>query len=360
MKKYISYLAVFIIIFLLSGCAAPSANPEDTAATQSAESAATKAAEGDASAIDSQNVDDMQEKNVSKYLFVAGDVDTIQLTGQEILDGKEADMSVKISDSINMDFHISRDNPNGTKLYIIYNSSGYNLAMDYIKPEVFDNDEAIPEYSYQICCYDFDNDGTKEVVVAAGNKVDKLSVFVFRIDVESQQLCYPENYILGYKNAYVNEKNEICIPSPKGVKPYKYNIQAEDAEAAKLSGPAKITIDYATQQQLERHKNSKTFKKDEGALKLIVLPEEKLKDVKVYSIEYDANTEKHHTTSVLYSIPEITPDSPLIVQAYLTDFPSLGVSYTDDDSGREQLFGICESLKDGTVYLFEMKGSTNK
>jgi len=341
LKKYINYLAVIIMIFLLPGCAALVANPEDTATTHS------------------QKIAEEQEKNVPKYLFEAKNMDTIQLTGQEILDGKEADMSVKISDSVNMDFHISRDNPNGTKLYVIYNSTGYNLAMDYISPEVFNNDEAIPEYSYQICCYDFDKDGTKEVVVAAGNKVDKLSIFIFGIDVESQQLYYPENYILGYKNAYVNEKNEICVPSPKGVKPYKYNVQAEDAEAAKLSGPTKINVDYATPEQLEKYKNAKIFLKDEGALSLLVLPEEKLKNVKVYSIEYDANTEKHHTNNVLYSIPEITPDAPLIVQAFLPDFPSLGVSYVDD-SGREQLYGICESLKDGTVYLFEMQRPKNK
>ncbi|MFZ2538862.1 MAG: hypothetical protein WAX04_08160 [Oscillospiraceae bacterium] len=336
MNKYKKYFTVIIIIFLLSGCAAPKDIPENDMASQP------------------QEIAKEQEKSAQEYLFEAKDMETIQLAGQEILDGKEADMSVKISDTINMDFHISRDNPNGTKLYALYNSTAYNLAVNYICPDVFENDEAIAEYSYQLCCYDFNKDGTKEVVVAAGNKDDKLSIFVFRVVVESQQLCYPENYILGYKDAYTNDNNEICVPSPNGVKIYKYDIKAQDAEYAKLSGPIKVSADYVTQEQLKKYKNVVKFVVNEGAPSLLILPKDTLKNVTVYSIEYDANTDKHYAKDVLYNIPKIAPDSPLIVQAFMQDFPTLGVSYTDE-FGTEQLCGIAESLKDGTVYLFEME-----
>ncbi|MEM1485968.1 hypothetical protein V6615_14020 [Oscillospiraceae bacterium PP1C4] len=349
MNKYKKYLAAMIAICLLVGCAAEKAAVENNIASSSSPSQETAEKQAESS----QQMSKKQEQSAQEYLFEAKGMEAIQLTGQEILDGKEANMSVKISEDINMDFHISRDNPNGTKMYAIYDSQAYNLAVNYISPDVFDNDEAIPAYSYQICCYDFNKDGTKEVAVAAGNKNDELSIFVFYVDVESQFVLYPENYILGYKNAYVNESNEICVPSPNGVKVYNYRIRAEDAEYAKLSGPIKVSVDYSTEEQLKKYTTAEKFVKDEGASSLLILPKEKLENVSVCLIEYDANTDKHYVKENLYSTPELTPDKPLIVQAFMPDFPILAISYTDE-SGTEQLCGIGESLEDGSVYLFEM------
>lgn len=335
MRNYIIYLVAVLAICSLAGCSSQEAAPESSMATSS------------------QQITPKPAQSTQEYLFEAQDMDVIQLTGQEILDGKEADMNVKISDSITVDFHISRDTPNGTKLYAIYKSQAVNLAVNYISPDVFKDDEAIASYTYQIACYDFSQDGTKELVVAAGNKKDALSIFVFRVDVESEFIYQPENYILGYKNAYVNENNEICVASPKEVKAYKYNIQAQDAEYAKISGPIKITVDYATQDQLEKLKAAEKFMKDEGAPSLLIMPKEALKDVTIYSLEYDANTDRYLASNVLHHTPEITPDAPLILQAFLPDFPSLGVSYVNE-AGIEQLCGISESLEDGSIYLFEM------
>lgn len=338
MNKYKKYLAAIITICLLAGCATEKTAVENNIGSSS---------------LPPQEINEQKNQSAQEYLLEAKDMESIQLTGQEILDGKEADMSVKISDQISMDFHMSRDNPNGTKLYAIYNSQAYNLAVNYICPDVFEEDEAIPSYSYQICCYDFNKDGTKEVVVAAGNNEDELSVFVFYIDVESQFVFLPENYILGYKDAYVNESNNICVPSPNGVKTYKYNIKAEDAEYAKLSGPIKISVDYATQEQLEKHRNAEKFVIDKDGPSFLILPKEILENVVICSIEYDANTDKHFVTSDLYNITKITPDEPLVLQSFMQDFPTIGISYTDE-SGVEQLCGIAESLEDGSIYLFEM------
>jgi len=53
-------------------------------------------------------------------------------------------------------------------------------------------------------------------------------------------------------------------------------------------------------------------------------------------------------------IQRITHDTPLIVEAFMHDFPTLGISYTDE-TGMKQSCGIAESLKDGTLFLFEME-----
>ncbi|MEG0692171.1 MAG: hypothetical protein RR444_03725, partial [Oscillospiraceae bacterium] len=254
----------------------------------------------------------------------------------------------------NMDFHISRDNPNGTKLYAIYNSQAINLAVNYISPDVFDNDEAIASDTYQISCYDFNKDGIKEVIIACGNKNDKLSLFVFRVVTDSEFIFYPTNYILGYKNAYVNDSNEICVPAENGVKTYKYNVAAQDAEYARQSGPIKITVNFAEQEQLGKYKDVAKFVLNEDGPSILVVPTETLSNVTVRSIQYNADTDKYAATEDLFSIPEIAPDQPLVLQFFMPDFPILGVSYTDA-SGMEQFCGIGESLEDGSLYLFEME-----
>jgi hypothetical protein len=302
-----------------------------------------------------QKADEKPEENkgTQAYLFEAKGMESIQLTGKEIIDGKEATMSVKISDAINMDFHIGLDHPNGMQLYAIYDSNACNLAVNYTNPEMYDNDEPIPAFSYQICCYDFNYDGKKEIVVAGGNHEDQLFVYVHYVDIDSEYIVYPENYILGYKNAYVNENNEIAVPSPNGVKTYRYNIKAEDVEYAKLSGPTKVSVDYATPEELQQHKTAERFVKDEGAPSLIIALQEKLKNVTICSIDYNPDTDKHSIVQELYSTTALTPENPLIFQAYLPDLPAYAISYTDE-AGTEQVCGINESLQDGTIYLFEM------
>ncbi len=332
-------MGIFIalmMICLLSGCATPKATVKNKVA------------------LPSQETNGKKEQSAQEYLFKAKDIEAIQLTGQEILDGKEADMSVKISDTINMDFHISRDNPNGTKLYAIYNSTAYNLAVNYICPDVFENDEAIPAYTYQIACHDFNGDGIKELIIACGNKNDKLSLFIFEVVIDSEFIFHSTNYILGYKDAYTNDKNEICVPYTNGHKTYRYNIKAQDAEYAKLSGTIKVSADYLTQEKLEKYKNAVKYVLNNDAPSILLMPTQTLENVIIFSIEYDANTEKYCTRDVLYSIPRITHDTPLIVEAFMQDFPTLGISYTDE-TGMKQSCGIAESLKDGTLFLFEME-----
>lgn len=346
MKKFKNSCAIILAVCMLTGCSTPKA-PAKYSGTASAQ------ATSEQQLVKKAGERQKQSPDLQTCLFDAPGMESIQLTGQEIIDGKEANMSVKISDTINMDFHIGLDHPNGTQLYAIYNSDACNLAVNYTNPEMYDNDEPIPTFSYQICCYDFNQDGIKEIVVAGGNSEDRLYVYVHYVDIDSQFVVYPENYILGYKNAYVNENNEICVPSTNGVKTYQYNVKAEDAEYAKISGPIKISVSYQTSEQLEQCKSAEKFVKDEGAPGILILLKEPLQNVAVCAISYDSDTDTHFITQELYSSAALTPEKPLVLQAYLPDLPAYAISYTDE-SGTEQVCGINESLKDGTIYLFEM------
>ena len=354
MKKYSKSLLVMFLVVSLSGCGnkaeAPKPAPANPASSAEAKTSEPQAAQPVAPPAESAPE---PTAKIQEHLFEAKDMDTIELTGQEILDGKESNMSVTISDDIKMDFHISRDNPNGTKLYAIYNSEATNLASNYINPDVFDNEgEAIADYTYQISCHDFDQDGIKEIIIACGNKKDTLSLFVFQPYLDSKITFTPLNYILGYTTAYVNDNNEICVSSPKEVKTYKYNVAPYDAEYAKLTGPLKVSVEYATEEQLKKYKDANTFALQEEGPDILILPKETLKDFRISYVEYDADNNKFNETKDLYTLPSITPDKPVLFKFNMPTIPGIKVSYTDE-SGIKQSGIIAESGMDGSLFLIE-------
>ena len=335
MKKYIICLFVIVLSFVLFAC----------------ESDANSDANDEGAETTTEATSDASQDGV--VLFEASGMESIQLTGQQILDGEEANMSVKISDEMTVDFHMSRDNPNGTKLYATCDSETTNLAWNYIAPDVWDNDEAIPSYIYQMSCYDFDEDGVKELVISCGNNADALSIFVFEVVYDAGAAFVPVNYILGYDTASINEANEICVASPQGVRTYKFNVQAQDPEYAKKSGPVKMTLDYASEELLANYAEVNTFAIDEEGTALLLAPTENLTNFSIHRIEYDEATNMFKPTEILYELPEVSPDAPVVIKFYIPDFPSIGFSYSDEN-GVTQTFGITESLKDGSLYFFQL------
>ncbi len=347
MKKYFSYLILGVLVLSLSGCGKEETN--------------TSLSDTTTSVISTEGSTQTEKANVQDYLFDADGMDTIQLSGQEILDGKEANMSVSLSGAgnINMDFHISRDDPNGVKLYATYEGNAINFASNYIKFDVFDESgEAIPSYYYQISSYDFNQDDFKEVVIACGNKEDKLSLYVFEPYIEDSSLFSLYNYILGYTTAYVNDKEEICVLSPTETKPYKYYLQAYDPEYARLTGEIKISFDYATEEQLNQYGNANEFVIDEEGSSFLILPKEKITDFELSHVEYNGDNNSFDQGEVLYSIEELTPDLPLILKFYMPDVAGLKASYTTA-SGMRQSVVIGESGEDGSIFLIE-QGENNE
>jgi hypothetical protein len=252
-----------------------------------------------------------------------------------------------------MDFHISHDNPNGCQLFGVYKENTKNFATDFINADLFDTSgEAIPSYTYQISCYDFDKDGIKEVIVACGDNKDVLSINIFEPNIEESFLFSSINQILGYSTANVNENNEICVPSANDVKIYKYNVRADDPEYAKKSGEIKISASIATDEQLKKYENANTFVIDENGASLLILPKEKITDLSIINILYNEGPEKFEDVKTLNTIKELSPEKPLIIKMNMPDLPTIKVSYTTA-AGMKQSVVIAESGKDGSIFLIE-------
>lgn len=77
---------------------------------------------------------------------------------------------------------------------------------------------ALEDFYYQLSCYDFDNDGEKEIIVGAGNKQNILELCILRLDYNNPD--FGNAKILKSINsgckAYVNEKGEICVMDSQG------------------------------------------------------------------------------------------------------------------------------------------------
>lgn len=73
----------------------------------------------------------------------------------------------------------------------------------------------IEDFYYEIACFDFNRDGSKEIVMSAGNKVDKLLIYVFEMNYFAKTYEEQKPRVIssfeGITKAYVNENNEICI-----------------------------------------------------------------------------------------------------------------------------------------------------
>jgi len=126
-----------------------------------------------------------------------------------------------------------------------------------------------------------------------------------------------------------------------------------DKENLIESGSIKVSVDYASEEQLSKYENVNEFIINEEGMSLLVLPTEELTNFSINGIEMDETTYEYMTVSKLYELPVVSPDEPVSIKLYMPDFPCIGVSYADE-SGMIQEYGIAESLEDGSVYLFEM------
>jgi hypothetical protein len=117
------------------------------------------------------------------------------------------------------------------------------------------------------------------------------------------------------------------------------------------SDEIKITVDYATEEQLEKYNNANIFTIDEEGPSLLILPKEKITDFKLSHVEH-ADENQSDEGETLYSIEELTPDNPLIFKFYMPDMPSIKASYKTE-SGIEQTCVIAESGMDGSIFLIE-------
>lgn len=155
-----------------------------------------------------------KELKVGKYLFNADTMETIEISGKDLLQKKKVELSTEIITGKKIDLAIKLDDYNfGFSLIIYSENVGIDMSSN-LEKSVKKGCAPKEDFYYQMASYDFDYDGKKEIIVAGGNKKDTLELCVFQLDLDldfeknEPKLFFEIND--GYKT-YVNEKDEICV-----------------------------------------------------------------------------------------------------------------------------------------------------
>ena len=167
-----------------------------------------------------------------KYLFNADKMETVEISGKDLLIRKKVETSTETAAGENITLAIERDKYGvGISMIFFFESSGADLVSSLDK-SLDEWGGAKEDFYYQIAVYDFDLDGKKEILVAGGNKQDILELCVYQFtpnmngDRNNPKLLTYHVINGGYKS-YVDEKNDICVIDNSGnnvaVYPYKEN-----------------------------------------------------------------------------------------------------------------------------------------
>lgn len=223
MKKI---LIISLLLFTLCGCNAKADNRESE----------VKQSEIKQSEIKQSN--SIPLAATGKYLFNADKMETVEISGDDLLKRRKVEMSIKDTwkkekkwEDITLE--IKRDKYGlSTSMNFFSDSSGADFLSGL--GETLDEWSAGPKkgFYYQLAVYDFNRDGKKEIIVAGGNKQDILELSVFRFNPKQtggrnnpKSLAY--HVIKGGYKSYVNEKKDICVIDNSGnnvaVYPYKDN-----------------------------------------------------------------------------------------------------------------------------------------
>lgn len=148
------------------------------------------------------------------YLFNADKMETIEISGKDLLQKKKVELSTEIITGKEIGLAIKLDDHNlGFSLIIYSENDGIDMSSN-LEKSVKKGCAPKEDFYYQMASYDFDHDGKKEIIVAGGNKKDTLELCVFQLDLDldfeknEPKLFFEIND--GYKT-YVNEKDEICV-----------------------------------------------------------------------------------------------------------------------------------------------------
>lgn len=152
--------------------------------------------------------------DVGDYLFNADKMETVEISGKDLLRKKKVELSTEIINGTKIDFAIKLDDYNFGFSLIIYSENGGIDMSSNLEKSVKKGCTPKEDFYYQMASYDFDHDGKKEIIIAGGNKKDTLELCVFQLDFDLDFDKNEPKKIFeindGYKS-YVNEKDEICV-----------------------------------------------------------------------------------------------------------------------------------------------------
>lgn len=235
-----------LLLFALSGCSRETINGNSQSEKSNVTSSATISPR------------DKKTIETGNHLFNGNKIDTIEISGRNLLKRKNVELSIEMTSGKKAEFYIKRDDL-GHGISMIF-SCGI-LGVDL----VYNLDKSVDEWCgakdnfyYQMASYDFNDDGEKEIIIAGGNKKDILELYVFQFNPNLN--CSSNNPKLlttingGYKS-YVNDQDDICvIDSNDDISVYPYyeseevrneQLEKDEKEDEKLMKQSSVSrIDY--------------------------------------------------------------------------------------------------------------------
>lgn len=135
---------------------------------------------------------------------------------------KNKNIQVDLNNDGNLEnINIGMDTPNGTKINVYFQESGYNLIYDMSLSEnlnLFDEAGDVKEnYFIHLDVFDFDNDFIPEIIVAIGDGLNELQVSILKYTnkiQDSNESPYKEiGSIIGQSNILIDEDEKaILVP----------------------------------------------------------------------------------------------------------------------------------------------------
>lgn len=151
--------------------------------------------------------------DVGDFLFNAEGMESIEISGKDLGERKIVETSVEIEKGKSATLRVRRDEyGNGIGMVYLAEPEGAELVTCLDK-SLDDGCVFKEDFYYQMCGYDFDGDGVKEIVVAGGNKKDVLELRIFHINPgeEMKDIPEPVTEINGGMKSYVNAEGGICV-----------------------------------------------------------------------------------------------------------------------------------------------------
>lgn len=128
-------------------------------------------------------------------------------------------------------------------------------------------------------------------------------------------------------------------PTSSGVErtPAPTTATSTQSTAQRPQGPYTVQADYVENFDFSKYDTWLEYKDTEGETRLVFWTEKTVQNFRFLKV--DLENPNHITTQVLYSLTELTPEKPIVIQTVFPEgYPLRGISYTVD--GVEKYYAI--------------------
>lgn len=131
--------------------------------------------------------------------------------------GSDVNLPIKFgNDKVELIFGL--DHPNGTKISILFPDQSFAWQLDMSMKDgssTLDSGDLREGYKLQAAVYDFDDDGISELIIAAGDKLTNLNIWVFsytHVDNIKKINPFRQELATSGQSIVYLDKNEILLP----------------------------------------------------------------------------------------------------------------------------------------------------